>query len=74
MEVKVLKVNDGEGQVALTHKRIMVDRGSKKLEDAFNNQEVLTAKVTQLLNGGLSVVVDRRNSYFHSCKPCIRCL
>lgn len=58
MEVKILKVNDGEGQVALTHKRIVADRGSKKLEDAFNNQEVLTAKVAQLLNGGLSVVVD----------------
>jgi len=58
MEVKVLKVNDGEGQVALTHKRIMVDRGSKKLEDAFNNQEVLTAKVTQQLNGGLAVEID----------------
>ena len=58
MEVKILKVNDGEGQVSLTHKRIVADRGSKRLEDAFNNQEVLTAKVAQLLNGGLSVVVD----------------
>ena len=58
MEVKILKVNDGEGQVSLTHKRIVADRGSKRLEDAFSNQEVLTAKVAQLLNGGLSVVVD----------------
>ena len=58
IEVKVLKINDGEGQVALTHKRIVADRGSKKLEDAFNNQEVLTAKVTQQLNGGLAVEVD----------------
>ena len=58
MEVKILKVNDGEGQVALTHKRIVADRGSKKLEDAFNNQEVLKAKVTQVLEGGVCVVVD----------------
>lgn len=28
------------------------------MEEAFNNQEVLTAKVTQVLSGGLSVVVD----------------
>ena len=58
IEVKVLKVNDGEGQVALTHKRIVADRGSKRLEDAFNNQEVLTAKVSQVLDRGICVVVD----------------
>ncbi|MCR4814587.1 MAG: 30S ribosomal protein S1 [Lachnospiraceae bacterium] len=58
IEVKVLKVNDGEGQVALTHKRIVADRGSKKLEEAFNNGEVLTAKVAQVLDRGLCVVVD----------------
>ena len=58
IEVKVLKVNDGEGQVALTHKRIVADRGSKKLEEAFNNQEVLTAKVAQVLDRGICVVVD----------------
>ena len=28
------------------------------LEEAFNNQEVLTAKVAQVLDGGLSVVVE----------------
>ena len=58
MEAKVIKVNDGEGQVALSYKRLAADRGNKRLEEAFNNQEVLTAKVTQVLDGGLSVVVD----------------
>ena len=58
MEAKVVKVNDGEGQVALSYKRLAADRGNKKLEDAFNNQEVLTAKVAQVLDGGLSVVVE----------------
>ncbi len=58
MEVKVLKVNDGEGQVALTYKRLAADRGNKRIEEAFNNQEVLKATVTQVLDGGLSVVVD----------------
>ncbi|MDO4326478.1 MAG: 30S ribosomal protein S1 [bacterium] len=58
MEAKVIKVNDGEGQVSLSYKRLAADRGNKKLEDAFNNQEVLTAKVAQVLDGGLSVVVD----------------
>ena len=58
LEAKVVKVNDGEGQVALSYKRLAADKGNKRLEEAFNNQEVLTAKVAQVLDGGLSVVVD----------------
>ena len=58
MEVKVLKVNDGEGQVLLTYKRLAADRGNKRIEEAYENREVLTAKVTQVLDGGLSVVVE----------------
>ena len=58
MEVKVLKVNDGEGQVILTYKRLAADRGNKRIEEAFNSKEVLTAKVAQVLDGGLSVIVD----------------
>ncbi len=58
MEVKVLKVNDGEGQVVLTYKRLAADRGNKRIEEAYNNQEVLKAVVSQVLEGGLSVVVD----------------
>ena len=58
LEAKVIKVNDGEGQVALSYKRLAADRGNKRLEEAFNNKEVLTAKVAQVLDGGLSVVVE----------------
>ncbi len=58
MEVKVLKVNDGEGQVVLTYKRLAADRGNKRIEEAYNNKEVLKATVTQVLEGGLSVIVD----------------
>ena len=58
MEVKVFKVNDGEGQVLLTYKRLAADKGNKRIEEAFNNKEVLTAKVAQVLDGGLSVVVE----------------
>ncbi len=58
MQAKVLKVNDGEGQVLLTYKRLAAEKGNKRLEEAFNNQEVLTAKVAAVLDGGLSVVID----------------
>ena len=58
MEAKVLKVNDGEGQVTLTYKRLAAEKGNKRLEAAFESQEVLKAPVTQVLDGGLIVVVD----------------
>ncbi len=58
MEAKVLKVNDGEGQVSLTYKRLAAEKGSKRLEEAFENGEILKAPVTQVLDGGLSVVLD----------------
>ncbi len=58
MQAKVLKANDGEGQVSLTYKRLAAEKGNKRLEEAFNNHEVLTAKVASVLNGGLSVIVD----------------
>ncbi len=58
MQAKILKVNDGEGQVALTYKRLAAEKGNKRLEEAFENHEVLSAKVAAVLNGGLSVIVD----------------
>ncbi len=58
LEVKILKVNDGDGQVILTYKRLAAEKGSKRLEEAFNNHEILTAKVSQVLKGGLTVNVE----------------
>ncbi len=58
MTVKVVKVNDGEGQVVLSYKRLAAERGNKRIEEAFNNKEVLKAKVAQVLEGGLTVIVD----------------
>ena len=58
MAVKVLKVNDGEGQVLLTYKRLAAEKGNERLKEAFENKEVLKATVVQILGGGLSVVVE----------------
>ncbi|MCR4684890.1 MAG: 30S ribosomal protein S1 [Lachnospiraceae bacterium] len=58
METKVIKVNDGEGQVLLSYKRIAADKGNKRLEEAFNNHEVLKAPVTLVVDGGLNVTVE----------------
>ena len=58
LTVKVLRVNDGEGQVALSYKRLAAEKANKRLEEAFENNEVLKAPVVQILKGGLSVDVE----------------
>ena len=58
LEAKVVKVNDGEGQVLLSYKRLAAEKGNKRLEEAFENQEILKAKVSQVLTGGVCVNVD----------------
>lgn len=58
MKAKVLKVNDGEGQVLLTYKRLAMEKSNERIKEAFENKEVLKAVVSQVMTGGLSVVVD----------------
>ncbi len=59
MEAKVMKVNDGEGQILLTYKRLAAEKGYKKLEEAMETREVLVAPVVQVLpNGGLIANVE----------------
>lgn len=58
IEAKVIKTNDGEGQVLLSVKRVAAEKANEKLEEAYNNGETLKGVVTQVVNGGLSVAVD----------------
>ena len=53
MQVKILKVDDREGIVLASYKRLAAERYSKELEEAFNNKTVLKAPVTEVLNGGI---------------------
>ena len=64
LEAKVVKVNDGEGQVLLSYKRLAAEKGNKRLEEAFENQEILKAKVSQVLTGGVCVNVDETRVFF----------
>ncbi len=56
--VKVIKTNDGEGQVLLSYKRVAAEKSYEKLQEAFDNQTVLTAKVTEVVKGGIGVMVE----------------
>ena len=58
LDVKVLKVNDGDGLVQLSTRRVRTEKTSKILEDAFAAQEPITAVVDEVVKGGLSCTVD----------------
>jgi 4-hydroxy-3-methylbut-2-enyl diphosphate reductase len=58
LKAKVVKVNDGDGQVLLSTKRVINDRVSQVIQDAFDNKTVLTGKVVEVVKGGINVLVD----------------
>lgn len=51
LDVKVLRISDNE--VQLSYKRISEDKANKKVQEAYENQEVLTVKVEKVTSGGL---------------------
>ncbi len=51
LEAKVLRIQDNE--VQLSYKRISEERANKRVEEAFENKEVITAKVEKVTTGGL---------------------
>lgn len=53
IEVFVIKVNDGDGNVVLSRKRLEMNKGFEELEEAFNNKTVLKGKIVDVIKGGL---------------------
>ncbi|MGN0165115.1 MAG: bifunctional 4-hydroxy-3-methylbut-2-enyl diphosphate reductase/30S ribosomal protein S1 [Lachnospiraceae bacterium] len=58
MKAKVIKVNDGDGQVLLSYRKVASERVSQMLQEAFDNKTVITGKVTEIVKGGITVLVD----------------
>ena len=61
--VKVIKTNDGDGQVLLSYTRVANEKSYDALQEAFENETVLKGTVTQVVSGGLTVVVDDCNVF-----------
>ncbi len=55
IEAFVVRVNDVDGEVTLSMKKILAMKGVKEIEDAFEEKTVLEGKVTQVVNGGVIV-------------------
>lgn len=58
IEVFVVRVNDGDGNVLLSKKRIEAQKGMEDIEVAFNEKAVVTGIVTEVVKGGLIAVVN----------------
>jgi 4-hydroxy-3-methylbut-2-enyl diphosphate reductase len=52
-DVCVLRVNDGDGNVLVSKKKVDNQLNYKMLEQAFNDKTTVTAKITDLVKGGL---------------------
>lgn len=57
IEVYVVRVNDGEGNVLLSKKRLEMQKGYTELEEAFNNKKTVIGKVSDVVKGGLIALV-----------------
>lgn len=51
MEAKILRTQDSE--VQLSYKRMGEEKANKRVEEAYENKEVLTVKVEKITSGGL---------------------
>lgn len=53
IEALITKINDGDGNVSLSKKKVDSIRGLEKMETAFENKEPLEAIVKEVVKGGL---------------------
>ncbi|NCC15045.1 MAG: bifunctional 4-hydroxy-3-methylbut-2-enyl diphosphate reductase/30S ribosomal protein S1 [Clostridia bacterium] len=58
IEVFVVRVNDGDGNVLLSKKRIEAQKGMEDIEVAYNEKSIVTGTVTEVVKGGLIAVVN----------------
>ncbi len=63
IEVYVLKMDDGDGNVLLSHKRVQRLKNWDIIEEKFNSGEIVEAFVTEVTKGGLKCEVEGINAF-----------
>ena len=53
IDVYVISPNDGEGYVVLSRVRALEITEKEELENAFNNKEIITVKIKEIVKGGM---------------------
>jgi len=72
IEVFVVRVNDVEGTVKLSRKKLDQMAGWKKLEEAAEQQTILTGTVTEVVNGGIIVVCNGNRVFVPASQASVR--
>lgn len=63
IDVYVVKLDDGEGNVVLSIKKVDDLKVWDVLEEAFNNKETIECKINNVVKGGLTVLVKGINGF-----------
>ncbi|MGM0395564.1 MAG: bifunctional 4-hydroxy-3-methylbut-2-enyl diphosphate reductase/30S ribosomal protein S1 [Bacillota bacterium] len=63
IDVYVMKLDDGEGNVVLSAKRVDFIKDWEVLEESYKNEEILEVKVLNAVKGGLTVLVNGVNGF-----------
>jgi 4-hydroxy-3-methylbut-2-enyl diphosphate reductase len=58
ISVFVIRVNDGDGNVLLSKKKVDAVKGYDELEAAYNEKKTVTGKVVETVKGGLMALVN----------------
>ena len=58
IKVFVIRVNDGEGNVQLSKKKVDANKGYEEIEAAYNEKKTVTGKVIETVKGGLMALVN----------------
>ncbi len=58
IEAFVIQVDDGNGQVRLSRRKLEQEKSWQKAQDAFNAGEILTGKIVEILQNGVVAVCD----------------
>ncbi len=72
IDVYVLKLDDGEGNVVLSAKRVEYLKDWEKLEEKFKNNETVEAKVKNVVKGGLIASIDGVNGFIPASQVSVK--
>lgn len=59
IDVFVVKVNDGDGNVVLSKKKVDAGKNYEAIEKAFNEKTVVKGKIVSIVKGGLMALIDK---------------
>ena len=72
IQVYVMKMDDGDGNVVLSFKRVENMKVWDEMEEKFENGETVTAHVTNVVKGGLTCDVDGLNGFIPASHVSVR--